>query len=129
MSPLIDVAFLLLIYFLVATTLLKEEADLGMALPGMDAVEGEPVKLDQLRIQISGESRVYVNDEPVASDLDDRELLELTERLRRYAASAQLAEAKPVVLLSSADEAKEKRFVDVLNACAKAGIKNITLVP
>ncbi|MEO0448487.1 MAG: biopolymer transporter ExbD, partial [Verrucomicrobiota bacterium] len=28
MSPLIDVGFLLLIYFLVATTLAKEEADL-----------------------------------------------------------------------------------------------------
>ena len=31
-SPLIDVAFLLLIYFLVTASLLKQEADLGLAL-------------------------------------------------------------------------------------------------
>lgn len=129
MSPLIDVGFLLLIYFLVATTLLKEEADLGLALPGTSQIAGEPVKIDQLRLRIDAESEIYVNDERMLAAPGDRELAKLTERLVRYAASAELAGARPVIILDCADEAREQRFVDVLNACTKAGIKNVTLMP
>ena len=67
-SPLIDVAFLLLIYFLVTASLLKQEADLGLALPGVTNLTNDPVEVDQMVIKIGSNSAVKVNDEIVEAD-------------------------------------------------------------
>ncbi len=126
-SSLIDVAFLLLIYFIVTTTLTKQEADLGLVLPGISAETSKPVKVDQMMIRITPDQAVLVNDEVSDSDPDDRRLPNLTERLERYAASAEIAGSEAMVVIDCADDALEQRFVDVLNACAKAGLKNVSL--
>jgi len=126
-SPLIDVGFLLLIYFLVTTTLTKQEADLGMALPGVSSVESESVEIDQMMIEIGGDGGVYVNDELMDSDLNDRRLPRLTERLQRYAQSAQIAGSDAMVVIDCADDAENQRFIDVLNACAHTGLQNVSL--
>ncbi len=126
-SPLIDVAFLLLIYFLVTATLLKQEADLGLALPGVAALSNRPVEVDQMVIKIGGDSTVRVNDEMVEGDASDRSLAALTDRLKRYAASAKIAGSEAAVIIDCDGEAPEQRFVDILNACAAAGLKNISL--
>lgn len=126
-SPLIDVAFLLLIYFLVTTTLQKSEADLSLTLPGVDSPDAEEVKIDQMLVEIDPSGAVIVNDEIADSDPEDRELPNLTDRLSRYAASCQVANTEPQIIIGCADEAKGQRFIDVLNVCAKAKIKNVSL--
>ncbi len=126
-SPLIDVGFLLLIYFLVTTTLLKQEADLGLALPGVSSIESDPVEVDQMLIEIAGDGAVYVNDELMDSDPGDRRLPNLTERLQRYAQSAQIAGSDAMVVIECADSAENQRFIDVLNSCAHTGLKNVSL--
>ena len=127
MSPLIDVGFLLLIYFLVTTTLSKQELDLNLLLPGVASVESEPVKGDQMMIKIGGDSTISINEEVVASNPLDRELKALSDRLASYAGTAKLAGSEAMVVIACSDEAPEQRFVDVLNSCAKAGLKNISL--
>lgn len=126
-SPLIDVAFLLLIYFLVTTTMLKQEADLGLALPGVASLNNAPVDVDQMVIKISADSTVEVNEEVIESNPNSRRLPNLTDRLTRYAASAKIAKSEAAVIINCHNDAKEQRFVDVLNACAAAGLKNISL--
>ena len=126
-SPLIDVAFLLLIYFLVTTTLMKQEADLGLSLPGVSTTDSDPVKVDQMLIKITPDSLITVNGEVVDSDPNDRSLAGLTERLQRYAQSVKLAGSEALIVIDTANEAKQQRFVDVLNACAKNGLKNVSL--
>ncbi len=126
-SPLIDVAFLLLIYFIVTTTLMKQEADLGLVLPGVATEQSDPVKTDQMVIKISGDGAVFVNDEMVDSDPDDRSLPNLNDRLERYAMAAANAGSETMVVVDCADEASEQRFIDVLNACSANGLGNISL--
>ncbi len=126
-SPLIDVAFLLLIYFLVTTTLQKAEADLSLTLPGVESNDTREVKIDQMLIQIDPAGAVIVNEEVSDSDPNDRDLPNLTDRLTRYAASAQVANTEPQIIIDCADEAMGQRFVDVLNVCAKANIANVSL--
>ncbi len=126
-SPLIDVAFLLLIYFLVTTTLQKSEADLSLTLPGIDSTDSKEVKIDQMLIQVDPAGAVIVNDEVSDSDPADRDLPNLTDRLERYAASCQIANTEPQIIIDCADEALGQRFVDVLNVCAKANIQNVSL--
>lgn len=127
MSPMVDVAFLLLIYFIAATQLLQEEADLSMVLPGLSTLKSDPVKIDQMQVRIDDNSSVWVNDEMVETMASSRSLPELTNRLRRYAASAELGNSKAMVVLESRNGAVHQRFIDVLNACAAVGIDNITL--
>lgn len=126
-APLIDVAFLLLIYFLVTTTLEKKEADLALALPGVASIQSERVKVDQMLVQITAGGAVLVNKEVVDEDPGNHDLPNLTDRFVRYAASAQIADSEPMVIIECHDEANEQRFVDVLNTCAKAGIVNISI--
>lgn len=126
-SALIDVAFLLLIYFLVTTTMLKQEADLGLALPGLASLNNQMVDVDQMVIKVNSDSSISINEEMVETNLDSRRLPILTDRLTRYAASAKVAKSEAMVIINCHNDAKEQRFVDVLNACAAAGLKNISL--
>ncbi len=126
-SPMIDVAFLLLIYFLVTTTLQKNEADLSLTLPGVSASDSKKVKIKQTVVKIDPQGVIYVNDEVADQDTSDRSVPVLTDRLKRYAASTALAQTEPQIIIDCDDKGKGQRFVDVLNACAKADIKNITL--
>lgn len=128
-SPLIDVAFLLLIYFLVTTTLIKQEADLSMALPGVTRVESSPVPVDQMRIRIEATGAILVNREPSDTDPAIREVPNLTDRLIRYAAASRIAQAPPRIVIDCHGDVPEQRFVDVLNACAKAGIEHVSISP
>ena len=126
-SPMIDVAFLLLIYFLVSTTLQKQEADLSMTIPGIASEDSRKVKIKQTLIKIDPGGVIFVNDEVADSDPTVRAVPLLTDRLKRYAASTALAQMEPQIIIDCHDDSKGQRFVDVLNACAKADIKNISL--
>ena len=124
-SAMIDVAFLLLIYFIVTVTVSKQEADLAMTLPGISNVAGGPVQLDQMRIEVSATGEISINGEVLAESSQPREVPELVERLKRYSAMARIASSDPVVIVNCSGEVPEQRFVDVLNACSKAGISNL----
>ncbi len=134
MSALIDVGMLLLAFFLAATTLARQEADLGMVLPSSDAGEqGEgagsaPPKIEEMYIRIDADGVIWVNEEEASVDVEDREVPDVRERLERYAFSASIAEAQPLVIIECSDEVAEQRFVDALNACRAAGVRNISMV-
>ena len=128
MSPLIDVAFLLLIYFIVATQLIQSEADIDLAIPGTASVQGKAVKIDPMRVRIDEDSRILVNEEVVVDQpLENHDTPKLLDRLNRYSASIKLAKAEAFVIIDCHDDAKEQRFIDVLNACNAVGIDNISL--
>lgn len=126
-APLIDCSFLLLIYFLVSATLEKEEADLGLILPGITEVAGPAVAVEPMRIRVDPGGGILVNDELVEQATNQRRLPALHERLKRYRASADLANSEPMVLIDCCNEVEQQRFIDVLNACAKVGIRHVSL--
>ncbi|MEM9281343.1 MAG: biopolymer transporter ExbD [Verrucomicrobiota bacterium] len=126
-SPLIDVAFLLLIYFLVTTTLQKSEADLSLVLPGVEQEDSREIKIDQMLVRVESTGVVMVNEEVSDTDPNDRALPNLTDRLSRYSASAEVANTETQVIIDCDPEAVGQRFIDVLNVCAKANIKNVSL--
>ena len=61
------------------------------------------------------------------TDPNDRGLSNLSDRLERYAATAQNAGSEAMVVVDCEDDVPEQRFIDVLNSCAAHGLKNITL--
>lgn len=128
MSSLIDVSFLLLIYFLVTSTLMKKETDLGLTLPTQqpDSASSQ-VEIDQMMIVINPDGSVVVNDDILDTDAEQRALPKLSDRLRMYKKAADLSGSKPLVILAADDASKGQRLVDVLNALAGVGIKSVTM--
>ncbi len=127
-SSLIDICFLLLIYFLVTTTIKKKEQDLQMALPSAAPSDQQPdIKPMFIKIDING--AIYVNTGPAQEILDtdggSRDVPQLLQRLSMYKA-AMSGDAQPLVQLYVEGEAKQQRVVDVLNALAKENITKVT---
>lgn len=129
MSSLIDVSFLLLIYFLVTSTLDPKEADLGMTMPTNNSDGSSEVEIDQMTVEVNSSGHIVLNDEVLDTDPATREVPMLLDRLKTYAESAALTDSKPMVIIAADDAAKGQRFIDVLNALADeaVGISNVTI--
>lgn len=127
MSSMIDVSFLLLIYFLVTSTLDPKEADLGMQLPTTVSNSSTDVAVDQMTIEVNSEGHIVVNDETLDIDTDNRKVPLLSAKVNEYAEAAKLTGSQPIVVVSADDASRSQRFIDVLNALAGAGIKNVTI--
>lgn len=126
-ASLIDISFLLLIFFMVSATLQKQEADLGLVLPGIETTGGPSVQVDQVVISVDSRGTILWNDEIIDANIMRHNIPALVERLRRYHAAAFQAGSEPMVIVDCADDVPQQRFIDVLNACAKVGIKHVSL--
>lgn len=118
MSPMIDMSFLLLVYFLVTSTLEPTEADLAMTMPTSMSDGSSKVEIDMMTVEVNAAGHVVLNDEVLDTDATNREVPMLTDRLRTYVESARLTDSEPMVIIAADDAAKGQRFVDVLNALA-----------
>lgn len=127
MSSMIDVSFLLLIYFLVTSTLDPKEADLGMTLPTTDSSSASEVEIDQMTIEVNAAGTIVVDDKTLDDDVNSRTLPLLDDKLKQYKEAADLTGSQPVVVVAADDEAVGQRFIDVLNALAKVEIRNVTI--
>ena len=130
-SSLIDVCFLLLIYFLVTSSIAQKEQDLSMALPSSSPSQSQ-VQIDPLYIYIAEDHSISINrgvaKEMLDSDFSSRNLPLLEERLSLFASVAKLGGTDPLVQLESAGGAKQQRLIDVLNALEKFGVNRIVFL-
>ena len=128
-SSLIDICFLLLIYFLVTTTIKKKEQDLQLALPS-SAPSSEQTEIQPMFIKIDKSGAIFVNSGPAQEVLDTdvgvQDVPMLSQRLKQYADGARSTKTQPLVQLYVDGDAKHQRVVDVLNALAKNQIDKVT---
>ena len=124
-SPLIDVVFLLLFYFLVSATIEKQETDISFNLPG--AIEqAEPLEMpDEQIVQIKEDGQAIVNDYPYdnPSALRYRDLETMLHRFRQ-ASEANLVEAR--ITIAPREKTPYEMVVKVMDACSQARIENLT---
>ena len=125
MAPLIDMTFLLLIYFICTCSLISPEADLGIRLPGMVAQAATVEMPDEQMIEVRANGQVFLNDREFDS-ASDQQLPELVSTLQSYRASSIASGNKPMITIWADDDAEHQRVVDVMNACAAAKIKDVT---
>jgi biopolymer transport protein ExbD len=128
-SSLIDVCFLLLIYFLVTSTIAPRETDLGMSLPAA-APSNEQPKIEPMFIRVDAAGAIYVGvgagQQQLDSDAGIRDVPLLDSQLDLYAAAARSAGSTPLVQGYVDPGATQQRVIDVLNALAGAGISAVT---
>lgn len=124
-APLIDVVFLLLIYFMVSAQLKRTEADLSLALPGAVSVSTAMDIPDEQIIEVTAAGQIILNNKVYASQ-DKSDLAGLEKTLLRYSQAAKISKTKAMITIAAEDDAVHERVVDVLNACAGADIENVT---
>ena len=118
-APMLDVMFVLLMFFMVMAGQQVKEAELGVSVPG----SGQPSTTAKapVTIRIAPDGVVTFNDTPVDTR-EDREMPNLRNRLKGLIE----ASAEQSVIIRPNDRAPYQRVVDVLNACGAERVKNLT---
>lgn len=127
MGPMIDMVFLLLVFFMVTAKPIKPEADVGLELPGK-VEQSESLDLpDEQRIEIQRNGQIVLNgtnlDGPGSSTLP-----QLTALMRRFKEASDRNKTEAMVTILADDEARHQRIVDVMNVMASLQITNVTIV-
>jgi biopolymer transport protein ExbD len=125
-APMADIGFLLLCFFIVSAKPPRHEADISMTLPGSVSDEVSVDLPEEVRISIRPDGAVEVN-EAILGQSGDQGLLALRDLLRRFREAADNNRTQSLVTLDVANQSTHQRIVDVLNVCAQAGIKGVTL--
>jgi biopolymer transport protein ExbD len=124
-APMVDVVFVIMLFFMVMAGAVKVEKELVTRLPGSAETSQAAEFNDETIIAISDEGEVSMNDEPFDSP-ESAELPQLRATLMRLKESADNSKQPAVVTIVSDAQAKYSRTIDVLNALAAAKITNVT---
>ena len=123
-TPLIDVVFLLLIYFMVTSALVKKEADLAFLLPAKVETPN-PIKLPiEALIEISDTGDVTM--EGVNYGVAGGNLDALVAKLMALKEAADASKSDLIVNILPSDNALHEHIVKVMDACAAAKVKNLS---
>jgi biopolymer transport protein ExbD len=120
LTPLIDVVFLLLIFFMVSTTF-KDEARLRVQLPQAQGEEAPAQEPEQIRILIDQSGNFFVDDGAVV----DRNPLTLVWALNG-ALSERPVESRDLPVLIQADaNTPHQAVMTAMDAAAEVGLRRI----
>jgi biopolymer transport protein ExbD len=124
-APMIDVVFVIMLFFMVMAGSVKVEKELNTKLPGV-AITTEPTDfVDEQIIGISAQGDITLNDEPFDS-ATSTELPNLKGTLMRLKQASDAAKSPVMITIISDPQAKYSRTINVLDALAVAQIGNVT---
>lgn len=137
-SSMIDCCFLLLIYFLVATSLVSEKK-LDISIPAnQPSSSSQKPPVDPGRITLKADGSILWNNDISVGDAYNpdaqpgsseyraqRKLDQLVEQLKLLKDLATSVQAEPIVMLQGAPSTPHQRIVDVMAALAEAGIQSV----
>ena len=126
LDSMLDIVFLLLIYFMVTAAFVKEEADISMSLPSR-VQQSEPLDMPEEQVlDIMADGTVRLNGQPF-DDAFSAHLPQLTRTLTRFRQAAEDAQVPAFIVVQAHDDAAHQRIIDVLNACAVAEISLVSV--
>ncbi|MCW8858031.1 MAG: biopolymer transporter ExbD [Kangiella sp.] len=116
LTPLIDVVFLLLIFFMVSTSF-KKESKISLDLPEANGEVAEKLP-ESIEISINKDGEVFVNGE----GLINRQLETIKDAIKQVANDP----ATPLVINADA-QAPYQAVISVMDAAGQVGFNNLTL--
>jgi biopolymer transport protein ExbD len=116
MAPLIDCVFLLLIFFLLATTLKKIEKELPLELPHSAAAIDVAEEPDLLIISVDKYGRKYIGSEPMG-----------TRALHQYIKSAARKDPYRRVRVDADEKTQYRDVIEVIELCQFEGLRDVGL--
>ncbi|MBB5030880.1 ExbD/TolR family protein [Prosthecobacter vanneervenii] len=126
-APMIDVVFVIMLFFMVMAGAVKKEMELKSQLPGVapaspDAPQEMP---DEIIVGVEESGVVTLNEEEFDTPTD-KKLPNFVATLKRLKQEADNRNAKVIVTIQAEEQAKYERVIDVLNGLAVARIANVT---
>lgn len=117
LAPMLDIVFLLLIFFVVTQTIALTEQDFSIKIPTAENAEDKSKSraINEIIINIRQDGMVTINKEVFTVE-------QLYPRLERI---VKIEKNQPVRIRFDADTTGQK-IVDVIDVCRKAGIWNIS---
>lgn len=120
-APMVDVIFILILFFMCSAGSTKVENELSLELPGR-LQQGKPMKMvDEQVIEIEPGGQIILN----SLRMDTKTL---GSTLQRYKAMADDTKSVTMVSIMTSKETKYERIIDVLNECALAKIGSVTFM-
>jgi len=116
--PLIDVVFLLLIFFMVTTTF-ERESEISITLP---QASREPVEPDDrvIEVAIDKQGRVFINEQALA----DSQPATIREALNEAVMSGD--RENPPIIINADAQATHQNVVRVMDAARQLGLRKVT---
>ena len=112
-TSLIDVLFLLLIFFMVSSTFLERP---GMKLDLPKASHKESIRMEGYTLFVTQEEKLFLNDEPV-------KLNELEAKLRKIAPEIE----EEAIVLQADEQIRYGLVIEVMDMIKKSGIKKMVV--
>ena len=112
-SPLIDMVFILLIFFMVTTTFVK---DMKLDLNRPSAASASKADSKVVRVYIDNTSQVYIDNQPV-------QLWAIQSKIRDLLRTS----TEKAVLVISDDSIPVETLIDVVDECRMSGAKDVAV--
>jgi biopolymer transport protein ExbD len=123
-APMIDVVFVILLYFMVMAGSIQKENAHNTKLPGTKESDTPQDAPDEISIQIQEDGQVSLNEDPL--DNPEGPLTELALSLKQLKNSSDAGQTPLLVTIYAADTAEYQRVIDVLDCLGQARIENVT---
>ncbi len=127
-APMIDVVFVIMLFFMVMVGSVKVERELKSQLPGLaPPSDSAPQEMpDEIIVGVEETGAVTLNEEEFDSGRPDKALPTFIDTLKRLKQEADNRNAKVIVTIQAEEQATYERVIDVLNALSVAKIANVT---
>lgn len=124
-APMIDVVFVIMLFFMVMAGAVKVEHELKTTLPGNAETAKETEMPDEVTIGVSETGQITINEDPVGNP-QDRELEGLFNEMTKMAQAAKQSKTKLLITVQAEEAARYERVINVLDILARADISNVT---
>jgi biopolymer transport protein ExbD len=120
-APMVDVIFILILFFMCSAGAVKVENELSLKLPGRISQDQPMRMLDEQIIEIDEDGQIILNNQQMDTS-------SLAGTLQRYKAISDDSKSGTVITILTARNTKYQRIIDVLNECAAAKIESVTFM-
>lgn len=127
-APMIDVVFVILLFFIVQAGDIQVENSHVTKLPKLPSTEisKEPTPLlDEVFVRIEDDGQVYLNDDPLDAP-EAKNLPEFASTMHQLKESSVASESKVLVTICPNELARYERVVDVLDALSRAKVSDVS---
>ena len=124
-APMIDVVFVIMLFFMVMAGAVKVEHELKTTLPGNAETAKETEMPDEITIGVAENGAITINEDPVGQP-NDKTLENLYNEMSKMATAAKQSKTKLLITVQAEEAAKYERVINVLDVLARADITNVT---
>lgn len=123
-APMIDIVFILLIFFVATYAVAQEEKLLNITLPEAGSATDTARSLREVVVNLGADGRIFVNRRQMTPEGFERRLAQLMEFAESLKQAGEVG-AEPGVIIRADAECPHKHVVAVMDTCARIKIRRV----